>query len=674
MFYNQPENLAEAIRNNTSPVLADHVTIPPPAPLPDETEGDQEHPDLSAVHKIEAQGGHHWATHYFPYIFTRPFAKYQEEFWDWGWKIPASGSVRPRVECEARGVGKSTNAEALVVSLVARKRRRMIGYVSLDEDKAGKHFDSIRGLLENERLLQNYPHCRPKVAKLKNTAAQWSRDALITQSDAMIVPLSLQGSARGWKSPTNARFDVICLDDIDKLGMSVDLIAKMLEMLKGEILAAGDDNTVILMVQNLIHRDSICSQVLDQRADIIPDREFCGPYPILKSYDAEKIDIEGDPNGAKRWVITHGEAYDPAISVEYAESLLNKFGKNIFDRECQQDVFKVDDEKDFREWDEVYHVITYTEFREFFRSQEVDVWSAIRNHPIIPSNWKVGMGLDSGTTPGHPTAVAPFARPNMAAPLNDCFFGFTEIVLPKFPNNVGEDVPLVSPGRVAAAIKSGLAEWNVTDDQVSVRLMSHEASSAMNTMIVDLPDDLKVFFGKWKAKRGSGVPQVQNMLEIDHSKPHPFRKHPLTGQPLMGRPRMYFVVPDEQGTLVLGELGKLYVAQPTDYKGLARARFEIPLYSHLMSGKRKTKDDYVDAMLGLANRFMFIAAPLTQFEKAERTLAPKFRLETIVKNQEEMTEQEYSQALLTRQVNLKLPQILNGNGKSKNPRFAKFKR
>lgn len=557
---------------------------------------------------------HEWARHYFPNQFNRPFAEYQKEFWDWGWDIEPKEYYRPRVECEPRGVGKSTNAEAWVCSLVARKKRKMIGYVSLEEDKATKHFDSIRALLESEKLLTDYPHCRPKVQKLRNVATNWSREALVTESDAMIVPLSMQGSSRGWKSPTGDRFDCIVLDDIDKLGMSVDLIAKLLEMLKGEILAAGNDNTVVLMVQNLIHRDSICSQVYDQRADILADRMFRGPYPILSHYEAEKVAIEGDDNSAQKWVITSGQAYDPAIPVEYAEKLLNKFGRSIFDRECQQDVFKVDDEKDFREWDELYHVITYSEFREFFRSQGIEVWSEARNHPFIPQNWNIGMGLDWGTTPGHPTVAAPFARPAMNTPLNDCFFGFTEIVLPKFPHTVGEDAPLVSPGRVAAAIKSRLAEWNVTEDQVSTRLMSHEASAALNTMVIDLPDELKTYFNKWQPKRGSGVPQVQNMLEIDHSRPHPFRAG------LMGRTRFYLVVPDKQGQVMVGELGKRHVAQPTDYKGLARARFEIPLYSHISTGKAKIKDDYVDAMLGLANKFMVPATPLSKQEQREGAL------------------------------------------------------
>jgi hypothetical protein len=499
----------------------------------------------------------------------------------------------------------------------------MIGYVSFEEEKATKHFDSIKSLFESGRFLQDYPHCAPKIQVLRNSAKQWSRKAIVTASDAMIVPLSLQGSSRGWKSPTGRRFDVIVLDDIDKLGMSVDLIKKLLELLKGEILAAGDDNTLVVVPQNLVHRDSIVSRIFDGRADILSDRIFHGPFPLLKWYDAEKIAVPGDTNGAMQWVITAGEAYDPAIDISYAQKLLNKFGKDTFDRECQQEVYKVGDEKDFREWDEIYHVITYSEFRQYFESLNVPVWSEERDHPQIPHNWNVGLGLDWGTTAAHPSAVAAFARPHQLSPLADCFFSFTEVILPTFPMAVGEDVPLVSPGRVSAAIKQAMKEWNVSDGQIRKQLMSHEASAALNTMLIDLPEDLKSYFRKWVPKRGSGVPQIQNLLEIDRKQPHPFRPE------LKGRPRLYFVVPDDQGKLLTGELGKLYVAQPRDYKGLARARYEIPLYSHLNGGQKKIDDDWVDGALGIMNVFGVSSAKPSREEYINSKLPEELRPQAI---------------------------------------------
>jgi len=567
----------------------------------------------SMAHKqLEAQGWETWCRTLFPHYFSRPFTSYQKEFWEWGWQIEPKKYYRPRVECQPRGVGKSTNAEALVVNLVARKKRRMIGYVSLNEDKATKHFETIKSMLESEKVLEHYPHCKPKVQKLKDTAAQWSKEAIVTESGAMIVPLTLLGSSRGWKSSTGDRFDMLVLDDIDALGQSPDFTEKLIEMLKGEILAAGDDNTVVLMPQNLIHRDSICSKIHNHSADILSDRKFKGPFPILKYYDAEKVDIEDDDTGAKEWVITSGEAYDEAISIEYAQKLLNKFGKRTFDRECQQLVNEIEDDKDFREWSEVYHLVTHSEFLSTFTELKEDVWDDHKQCIKIPSRWNVGMGFDNGTTVGHPSAVITVARPSVHSPFKNSHFVVGEIILPKFPSPTSQKPELVSPGRVAQAIKQFLTRWDIKEQQITMRLMSHEASSARNTMMFDLPESDKEFFGKWKAKKGSGVPQIQNLLEIDKTKLHPFRKYPkgtmqngvdVGGQPIVGCPRIFFLVADDQGELKIDPNGNLYVLGAKDADGLARLRFEMPLYSQYNTGQAKIDDDAVDAFRGIMNMF-----------------------------------------------------------------------
>jgi hypothetical protein len=576
------------------------------------------------------ESGSAWAKHFFPNLFSRPFTKYQEEFWEWGWGIEETGDYRPRIECQPRGVGKSTNAEAWCVSLVARQKRRMIGYVSLNETKATKHFESIKSMLESESVQTAYPHCKPRIQKLRDTSQQWSREAIVMDSGAMIVPLTLLGSSRGWKSSEGSRFDVIVLDDIDELGQTPEYTQKLIELLKGEILAAGNDQTVVLMPQNLIYRDSICSRIYDQRADILSNRIFCGPYPLLKWYEAEKVDIEGDNTGAQEWVIRDGEAYDPAITIRYAEKLLNTYGKSLFDRECQQLVHQIEDDKDFREWNEVYHLVTYSEFRRTMEELGEPVWDGRKLQ--IPSRWNVGIGMDWGTTLKHPSAVAPVARPAENCPMNDSYFAFTEVVLPKFPSPSHETPEIVSPGRVATAISRSLEDWGVKESQIKMQLMSHEESAAMYTMLVDLPDDTKRFFQKWVAQKGSGVPQVINLLEIDQKKPHPFRRYPpgyridgidVGGQPLRGCPRMFFLVEDSQGGLRMDTTGSLYVTGAKDSRGFARARFEMPIYSHKVTGQKKLDDDYVDALRGLMNRFGPRPGGFTQEERIERDLNSK---------------------------------------------------
>jgi hypothetical protein len=563
-------------------------------------DGQEDDPAVVALRDyVESLGGTEWARYFYPHLFDRPFTQYQIDYWQWIDLIEQFQYYRPRVECEPRGVGKSTNAEASVVKLVATGMKKMIGYVSLNEDKAGKHFANIKAMFESSKLQRIYPGCSPKVQKLQNKAAQWSREAIVCQNGAMIVPLTLLGSSRGWKSEDGYRFDLIVLDDIDALGQSPEFTKKLIELLKGEILAAGDDNTLVIMPQNLIYRDSICSQIYDYRADIMTNRDFRGPYPLLKGdYEAEKVEL---PGGGREWRITKAEPFDPAIPVSYAEKLLNLYGKQTFDRECQQKVFEIEEDKDFREWNEQFHIITVSEFRRKMEELGEPVWNEQRNCLQIPPRWNVGLGLDWGTTRKHPSVTTFSAKPAENSPLKDCQFMFGEICKPKFPLDSFESPEIVSVGRVATAIREFLDLWNVRDSQVVLRLMSHEASAALNTMAVDLPEETAQFFNKWKAEKGSGVPQIQNLLEINPNKSHPFRRYPngykindidYSGLPLRGSPKIFFIVPDDQGALRIDVTGQLFVMGAKNALGFARARFEIPIYSFRNQGDNTIDDDF----------------------------------------------------------------------------------
>lgn len=612
------------------------VTAPPLGPNPE---------------LIEAAGPQAWVKRFFPQSFSREFTSYQNDFWQWGWEIEPDTYYRPRVECEPRGVGKSTTAETWVASVLARKRRRTIGYVSRTDDKSTLHFNGVRRKIETPELLKVYPHLQPRVERYRNAFSSWSQDRLITSAGQVVIPITLQGSNRGFKSEDDIRFDLIVLDDIDVLGESPEVRAKNLELLKSEIIAAGYANTLFVVFQNLVHRDSIVSMMLDHRADILSDRVFVGPYPLMRWYDAEKVSL---PDGGKRWTITAGEPYDPAISVTYCESLLNQFGKDTFDRECQQETTKVAEDKDFREWDEIYHVITRSEMAAGFARVPLMSDQRLR----IPNRWHVGRGLDWGTTRQHPAANCLVTRPDKTCPHSDAHFVIGEVVLPAFPYDAHISSEVVSPGRVAAHVRDLETSLNIIPGQVEQSRMSHEASAALNTMAIDLPEDLKMFYSKWKARKGSGVPQIQNLLEIDKNEPHPFRRypagHPKAGMPLMGRPRIYFVVADGQGELYLDGNGRLRVVGATDADGLARARYEVPLYSYRNTGLKKIDDDFVDSLRGLMATFGVQAGALTEAEQIRDEIPEKYRYENVKTEGPVTPEREmavaYQEALARRRV------------------------
>lgn len=587
-----------------------------------------------------------WARYFWPSMFSRPFTAYQTEFWSWAEAIKAdSPAVQPRVECEPRGVGKSTIGRTIAIYLMAKKIKSYILIVSATDNQARKHFAVLKKQLENPKLLAHYPHLRPQKSVHRNIATNWSANRIVTAEGQVIEFISVLGNARGFNTEEGRRLDLVLLDDIDDQKDSVDVTTKKLDIIGSNILGAGAEYTDIIYLQNLIHRTSICTLLRDNNAGILVNRKFVGPFPLCRVFAYKEEKIEGDNTGAKNYVLTDFQPFDPATSREYVQTLLNRLGPKVFQRECQQDLTVVDEDKDFREYSEIHHVITYSEFFTYWKRNGVNVLNEKRDRLLIPVQWNVGLGHDWGTTVEHPAAIAPVARPNRGTVLSDSFFVFGEVVTPHYPRDVNAPVQPVSPGRVALAEKDHLKKWNVDDSQITLRLMSHEASAALNSYAEDLTEDLKVHYGKWKAARGSGVPQLQQVLEIDFRKEHPFRRYPLNhpdeskrGTPIKGSPRFFILVPDSQGELKCDEAGHLYVAQPINADGCARLRGEMPVYSQRNTGKSKIFDDMVDALRGLMGEYAIIPQGLTSNEQYQQMLAkhaPELLLENIEKIESE---------------------------------------
>ena len=557
-----------------------------------------------------------WLKHYFPSAFTRDFTRSQLEYIKWVTAIEPGEYFRPVWLCDPRGLGKSTLTRALIVYLLATRRREFVVIISGNDKLAMRHFSSVKRMLENQRVLAVYPHLAPQIQAHKTTATSWSMQRLVCDSGATVEVSSILGSIRGFANEENRRPDFYDFTDIDDAKESIEVTNKKADIIAADFLPALSRWGSCVGDQNLIHRHSIAMGVLDGSRDLLNDRRFIGPNPLMKFYDAKRepiLDADGHPDGW-RWVITSGEPFDPATPISVAETELNKSGRIPFERECQQNVQIVDEECDFREWDEIFHVCTIDEVRAGFNRAGAalpkDRW---------PELWEVGDGLDWGTTPGHPSAYSAFTRPDARYPFDDVHMGIIERCAPHFPLEKGEEAEKVSPRRVARMIRQAWREIGLIQEPKLSR-MSHEASAAMNAFLLDIDDEAdQVFFRKWKAQKGSGVPAMQSLMEIDRSRPHPFRIDPRTGEPLMGYTRFILVVAKGQGELYLDAAGILRVKSAIDCHGFARARFEIPLYSHRNQRDKKKNDDWMDGTRGCLADFAIGAADApTEFRVEER--------------------------------------------------------
>jgi len=119
-----------------------------------------------------------------------------------------------------------------------------------------------------------------------------------------------------------------CFDDIDSELDGEAVTAKKIKVVTQKLLPAGTPNCAILMVQNLVHENSIFARLADGRADFLRNRQMLGPIPAVEGLEVAEID--------HKWVITKGESTWPeGFPLESCQALINEFGLTAFMAECQ---------------------------------------------------------------------------------------------------------------------------------------------------------------------------------------------------------------------------------------------------------------------------------------------------------------------------------------------------
>ncbi len=231
---------------------------------------------------------------------------------------------QPFIAIWARGAAKSTSAELAAALIGMTQRRAYIIYVSGTQDQADTHVQSIGSLLERagiERAVNKY-----------GTSRGWRRDRLRSETFT-IDALGLDTGARGIRIDED-RPGLIILDDVDDLHDTEETVAKKIATLTNTILPSGSTDCATLFVQNLIHKNSIASRLVDGRADFLLDRSVSGPYPALKRFEYEAIE------GIIK--ITAGEPTWEGLGIAECENIILTSGIHAFQRECQHDVHQAE--------------------------------------------------------------------------------------------------------------------------------------------------------------------------------------------------------------------------------------------------------------------------------------------------------------------------------------------
>jgi len=270
-----------------------------------------------------------WVPNTFPQYAVYSFAEHHTEFWDWVWAIEKKKRPQPFVGIWPRGGGKSSSAEMAAVAVAARRVRRYIWYCCETQEQADQHVTTIADMLESNIIEKNHPTLAERELGKYGAAKAWRRNRLRTPS-MTIDAIGLDTARRGARVKED-RPDMMIFDDIDSKHDSPRTINKKKEVITTSLLPAGSVDLAVLMMQNLIHVDSVFSQLVDGRAAFLFDKRISGPHPAV-------IDLTYEEKPEGGYEVTGGIPIWEGQDLKIVEGQINDWGPSAFEHESQQEV------------------------------------------------------------------------------------------------------------------------------------------------------------------------------------------------------------------------------------------------------------------------------------------------------------------------------------------------
>lgn len=273
-----------------------------------------------------------WLPNLFPRYFESGFASHHCEFWDWVWGIELDSKTNDAfIAIWPRGGAKSTSAEAAVVALAARRRRKYGLYVCETQPQADDHVGNISAMLESKAVERAYPALAERLVGKFGNSKGWRRNRLRTPTFT-IDALGLDVAARGMKLDED-RPDLIIFDDLDNDNDGPGQVEKKINAITKKLLPAGADDLTVLGIQNLIHPQGVFARLAglaNEEADFLSNRIVSGPIPALK--DAT-FDAEADGS----WKIVSGEPTWEGQDLARCQTNVDDWGITAFRTEAQHD-------------------------------------------------------------------------------------------------------------------------------------------------------------------------------------------------------------------------------------------------------------------------------------------------------------------------------------------------
>ena len=244
---------------------------------------------------------------YFAHYVTYPTADFQKEIIH---KLEISATENLYIVA-FRNSGKSTIAATAypLWAILGKQKKKYVLIFCKTQGQAKQSLRNIRNEVEhNDLLKQDLGPFREELETGKN--GEWTSTTLVfSNTDARIKVASVDEGIRGLRHK-QYRPDLILCDDVEDINSTRTREGrnKTYKWLRGDVIPAGDRNTRLIIIGNLLHEDSLLMRMkedLEEKRALGTFMEFplitksgeClwpGKYPDKESIEVQKKEIGND--------------------------------------------------------------------------------------------------------------------------------------------------------------------------------------------------------------------------------------------------------------------------------------------------------------------------------------------------------------------------------------------
>lgn len=228
-----------------------------------------------------------------------------------------------------RGSGKSTMVTTAypIWAILGKQQKKFCIIFCQTKAQAKQHMMNIRAELEDNDVLKR------DLGPFQEESDEWGSNSLVFKKHgARITVASSDQSIRGLRHNEH-RPDLIICDDVEDVQSTKTREGrdKTYNWLRGEVVPAGDKNTRLIIVGNLLHEDSLLMRIKDEIAQgrargifkeypLLDKDDVClwpGKYRDLKDIEEEKLKVASEISWQREYLLRIIPSDDQVIYPEW---------------------------------------------------------------------------------------------------------------------------------------------------------------------------------------------------------------------------------------------------------------------------------------------------------------------------------------------------------------------